>query len=162
MQKITTFLTFNGGAEDAVNLYTSVFKNSRIVETSRYGEGGPGKPGAVMTVAFELEGQQYVALNGGDSFSFADGFSLSVSCEDQAEVDRLTEKLTAGGGEIGPCGWIKDRWGVSWQINPRVLGEMLTDEDPEKAKRVMQAMLKMKKIDIAALKRAYAGETAKV
>jgi predicted 3-demethylubiquinone-9 3-methyltransferase (glyoxalase superfamily) len=162
MQKITTFLTFKDGAEDAVKLYTSVFKNSRIVETSRYGEGGPGKPGAVMTVAFVLEGQQYVALNGGDSFSFADGFSLSVSCEDQAEVDRLTEKLTAGGGEIGPCGWIKDRWGVSWQINPRVLGEMLTDEDPQKAKRVMQAMLKMKKIDIAELKRAYAGETAKV
>jgi predicted 3-demethylubiquinone-9 3-methyltransferase (glyoxalase superfamily) len=162
MQKITTFLTFKEGAEEAVNLYTSVFKNSRIVETSRYGEGGPGKPGVVMTVAFELEGQQYVALNGGDSFSFADGFSLSVSCEDQAEVDRLTEKLTAGGGEVGPCGWIKDRWGVSWQINPRVLGEMLGDKDAEKAKRVMQAMLKMKKIDIAELKRAYAGETAKV
>ncbi len=160
MQKITTFLTYKDGAEDAVRLYTSVFKNSRIIDTTHYSESSPGRLGSVMTVEFELEGQRYVALNGGDhpGFTFTDGISLSVSCEDQAEVDAYTERLTAGGGEVGPCGWIKDRWGVSWQINPRVLGEMLTDKDPEKAKRVMQAMLKMKKIDIAELKRAYAGE----
>jgi predicted 3-demethylubiquinone-9 3-methyltransferase (glyoxalase superfamily) len=164
MQKITTFLTYKEGAEDAAKLYTSVFKNSRILETSRYGEGSPGTPGSVMTVAFEIDGQRFVALNGGDyeGWRFTEGISLSVDCNDQAEVDAYTEKLTAGGGEVGQCGWIKDRFGLSWQINPRVLGEMLGDKDPEKAKRVMQAMLKMKKIDIAELKRAYAGEPAKV
>jgi len=163
MQKITTFLTYKKGAEDAAKLYTSLFKNSRIVSTTRYGEGSPEPAGGVMTVEFELEGQRYVALNADSpTFTFTDGISLSVSCDDQAEVDRLTERLTAGGGEVGQCSWIKDRWGVAWQITPRVLGEMLGDKDPEKAKRVLQAMLKMKKIDIAELKRAYAGETAKV
>ena len=176
MSKITTFLTYKQGAEDAAKLYTSVFKNSRIVSISRYGEGSAGAkdedgntvpmpaPGSVMTVAFELDGQPFTALNGGDyeGWRFTEGISLSVDCADQAEVDAYTEKLTAGGGEIGQCGWIKDRFGLSWQINPRVLGEMLGDKDPEKAGRVMQAMLKMKKIDIAELKRAYAGATAKV
>jgi predicted 3-demethylubiquinone-9 3-methyltransferase (glyoxalase superfamily) len=176
MSKITTFLTYKKGAEDAATLYTSVFENSRILSTSRYGEGSAGAkdengnsvpvpvPGSVMTVEFELDGQRFVALNGGDyeGWRFTEGISLSVECGDQAEVDTLTEKLTAGGGEIGQCGWIKDRFGLSWQINPRVLGEMLGDKDPEKAKRVMQAMLKMKKIDIAELRRAYAGEAAKV
>lgn len=164
MSKITTFLTYKQGAEDAAKLYTSVFKDSRITETSRYSEGSPGTAGSVMTVAFELDGQPFIALNGGDyeGWRFTEGISLSVDCADQAEVDTFTAKLTAGGGEVGQCGWIKDRFGLSWQINPRALGEMLGDKDPEKAKRVMQAMLKMKKIDIAELRRAYAGERAKV
>ena len=166
MQKITTFLTFKKGAEDAAKLYTSLFKNSRINDTTRYPEGvqvpGGPRPGDVMTVAFTLEGQDYVALNGGDPFSFTDGISLSVRAETQEEIDRLTDALTASGGEEGPCGWVKDRFGVSWQINPPVLGEMLTDKDPAKANRVMGAMMKMKRIKIADLKRAYEGEPARV
>lgn len=154
MQKITTFLTFDDQAEEAVNLYASLFKDSEILSVSRYGEGGPGPEGSVMTVAFRLDGQEFVALNGGPTFSFSDGISLSVSCETQEEVDELWEKLSEG-GEEGPCGWLKDRFGVSWQINPVVLGQLLQDEDPRKARNVMEAMLKMKKIDIAALRRAY-------
>jgi predicted 3-demethylubiquinone-9 3-methyltransferase (glyoxalase superfamily) len=154
MQRITTFLTFNDQAEEAVALYTSIFENSRIVSTTRYGDAGPGPKGSLMTATFELAGQEFVALNGGPSFTFAQGISLSVNCETQEEVDELWEKLSEG-GEKGPCGWLTDRFGVSWQINPRVLGEMLADPDPEKANRVMKAMLQMGKIEIAGLREAY-------
>lgn len=157
MQKITTFLTFDNQAEEAVNLYTSVFKNSKIVNITRYGDAGPGPAGSVMVATFELEGQEFTALNGGPSFSFAEGISLMVNCDTQEEVDELWEKLSEG-GEKGPCGWLKDRFGVSWQIVPRVLGEMLGDKHPEKSKRVMNAMLQMSKLDIAALKAAYEGQ----
>ena len=156
MQKITTFLTFDNQAEEAVNLYVSTFKNSRIVSTSRYGEAGPGPQGSLMSAKFELEGQEFIALNGGPHFSFAEGISLFVNCETQAEVDELWEKLSEG-GEKGACGWLKDKFGVSWQIIPTALGEMLGDPDPEKANRVMQAMLHMHKLDIAALRQAYEG-----
>ena len=160
MPKITTFLTFNDQAEEAVKLYTSVFKNSRILSETRYGDAGPGPKGSLMTASFELDGQEYVALNGGPSFSFAEGISLLVTCETQDEVDDYWEKLTAGGGEPGPCGWLKDRFGVSWQIVPRVLSEMLGDRDPGKASRVMKAMLQMKKIEIAKLEEAYEDKAA--
>ena len=149
MQKITTFLTYNNQAEEAVNFYVSIFQNSKITGMNRYGEGG-----AVVSATFVLEGQGFMALNGGPSFTFAQGFSLFVSCQTQAEVDELWEKLTAGGGEPGPCGWLKDKFGVSWQVIPTALGEMLGDPDPEKAQRVMQAMLQMSKIDIQGLKNA--------
>ena len=158
-KKITTFLTFKDQAEEAVTFYTSIFKNSRITSSSRYGEGAPGPKGALMAANFELDGQEFVALNGGPSFQFSQGFSLMVDCEDQAEVDEYWTKLTAGGGEPGPCGWLTDRFGVSWQIVPRALTEMLGDEDPAKAGRVMQAMLKMSKIDVAQLEQAYEGGT---
>jgi predicted 3-demethylubiquinone-9 3-methyltransferase (glyoxalase superfamily) len=163
-QKITTFLTFKKGAEDAAKLYTSLFKNSKINDTSRYPQDVPGgvKAGDVMTVAFTLDGQDFVALNGGEPFSFTDGISLSVRAETQEEIDKLTDSLIAGGGTEGPCGWVTDRFGVSWQINPPILGEMLTDKDPAKAQRVMAAMMKMKRIKIADLERAYEGEPAKV
>ena len=154
MQKITTFLTFNDQAEEAVNLYTSLFKNSKIGSISRYGEGGPGPAGSVMSAEFVLEGQEFIALNGGPHFTFADGFSLFVSCETQQEVDELWEKLSEG-GEKGQCGWLKDKFGVSWQIIPTALGQLLGDKDPHKVQNVMQAMLQMTKIDIAALRRAY-------
>jgi predicted 3-demethylubiquinone-9 3-methyltransferase (glyoxalase superfamily) len=154
MPKITTFLTFNHQAEEAVNFYVSIFKNSKLVSVSRYGEGGPGPKGSVMSASFVLEGQEFMALNGGPHFTFTDGISLFVSCETQAEVDELWEKLSAG-GEKGPCGWLKDKYGVSWQIIPTALGQMLGDPDPRKAQNVMQAMLQMTKIDIAALRRAY-------
>ena len=137
-----------------MNLYVSVFKNSKILNVSRYGEGAPVPAGTVMSVSFMLEGQEFMALNGGSHFTFADGISLFVSCETQAEVDELWEKLSAG-GEKGPCGWLKDKFGVSWQIIPTALGQMLGDKDPQKAQNVMQAMLQMTKIDIAALRRAY-------
>lgn len=153
MQKITTFLTYDNQAEEAISLYTSVFKNSRLVSANRYGEGGPGPTGSLMSATFELEGQTFMALNGGPYFSFAQGISLFVSCETQAEVDELWAKLSEG-GEQGPCGWLKDRFGVSWQIIPTALGEMLGDSDPGRANRVMQAMLKMGKIDIQALEAA--------
>jgi predicted 3-demethylubiquinone-9 3-methyltransferase (glyoxalase superfamily) len=154
MQKITTFLTFEDHAEDAMNLYTSIFENSRIVSTTRYGSAGPGPEGSLMSATFELDGQQFMALNGGPSFSFAQGISLFVTCETQEEIDELWERL-AEGGEKGPCGWLTDRFGVSWQIIPRVLGEMLQDEDAERAKRVLNAMLQMSKIEIDGLRRAY-------
>jgi predicted 3-demethylubiquinone-9 3-methyltransferase (glyoxalase superfamily) len=156
MQKITTFITYDGRAEEAMKLYTSVFKNSRIVSTSRYPDGAPMPKGTLMSATFEIDGQEFIVLNGGPSFTFAQGISLFVSCETQDEVDDLWEKLSDG-GEKGPCGWLKDRFGVSWQIVPRVLGEMLGDKDPVKAGRVMQAMMQMKKIDIAGLRRAYEG-----
>jgi len=153
MQKITTFLTFNDQAEDAAKLYTSVFHDSRIVSTTRYGDGGPGPKGMAMSVTFELHDQRFIALNGGPSFTFAEGISLYVDCNDQAEIDRLWEKLSEG-GVAGRCGWLKDRFGVSWQIIPSTLGRLLGDPDPETAQRVVQAMLQMGKLDIAGLERA--------
>jgi len=155
MGKITTFLTFNDQAEEAVNLYTAVFKNSKIISTSRYGEGGPGPKGALMAATFQLEGQQFMALNGGPTFTFALGISLFVSCETQAEIDELWGKLSAG-GEPGRCGWLKDKFGVSWQIIPSTLGKMLSDK--EAGGRVMQAMLQMNKLDIGKLRQAYEGK----
>jgi predicted 3-demethylubiquinone-9 3-methyltransferase (glyoxalase superfamily) len=154
--KIVTFLTFDGRAEEAVTLYTSVFRNSKIVSTTRYPEGAPGplKAGSFMTAEFELEGQPFVALNGGPSFIFSQGISLCVNCETQDEVDELWEKLSEG-GEKGPCGWLTDRFGVSWQIVPTVLGTMLSDPDPAKSQRVMKAMLQMSKLEIKALEDAY-------
>jgi predicted 3-demethylubiquinone-9 3-methyltransferase (glyoxalase superfamily) len=154
MQKITTFLWFETQAEEAANFYTSLFDNSRILDVSRYGEAGPGEPGSVMTVAFELAGQQFIALNGGPEYKFTEAISLMVDCADQKEVDELWAKLTAG-GEEGPCGWLKDRYGLSWQIVPRRLTELLGDPDPVKSNRVMQAMLGMKKIEVQGLEDAY-------
>lgn len=153
MQKITPFLWFDTQAEEAAKFYTSIFPNSKIVTVARYGEAGPGPKGSVMTVVFELDGQQIIALNGGPHFKFTEAISLSVDCKDQAEVDHYWSKLLRGGKE-SQCGWLKDKYGLSWQVNPTVLGELLSDPDPKKAKRVMEAMLKMKKIDIAALKAA--------
>ena len=155
-KKITTFLTFKDQAEEAVKLYTSIFKNSRILSSSRYGDAGPGPKDGLMAANFELDGQEFVALNGGPSFGFSQGFSLLVDCENQAEVDNYWEKLSEG-GEPGRCGWLTDRFGVSWQVVPRVLTEMLGDRDPVKAGRVMNAMLQMKKIDVAQLEQAYEG-----
>ena len=156
MQKITPFLWFDGQAEEAMKFYASIFKNSKIGNVSRYGKGGPGPEGAVMTATFELEGQKFMALNGGPLFKFNEAISLFVDCETQEEVDELWEKLSAG-GQKSRCGWLKDKFGVSWQIIPRALGELLGDKDPKKSSRVMQAMLKMGKIDIAGLKQAYEG-----
>jgi predicted 3-demethylubiquinone-9 3-methyltransferase (glyoxalase superfamily) len=152
-KKITTFLTYDGQAEEAVDLYTSVFPNSRITSTRRYGEAGPGEEGSLMTATFELDGQEFMALNGGPSFTFGQGFSLFVDCETQEEVDQLWEKLSEG-GEKGPCGWLTDKFGVSWQVIPRALGALLNDPDPEKSKRVMEAMLQMSKIEIEGLRKA--------
>ena len=156
MQKITTFLTFNDQAEEAATLYTSVFKNSKITNVSRYGEGAPVPAGTVMSVNFQLDGQEFMALNGGPHFKFAEGISLFVDCKTQEEVDNYWDTLSEG-GEKGPCGWLKDKFGVSWQIVPSALGKMLGDKDPEKSKRVMQAMLKMSKLDIPTLEKAYIG-----
>jgi len=161
-QKISVCLWFDGQAEEAVNFYVSIFKNSRIGSVTRYDEEGAkvsGRPkGSVMTVEFELDGQEFVALNGGPLFKFTEAISLVVNCATQAEVDSFWKKLSAGGQEV-QCGWLKDRFGLSWQIVPTVLPEMLRDKDPEKARRVMAAMLKMKKIDIAALQNAYEGRS---
>ncbi len=160
IQKITPCLWFDDQAEEAAKFYTSIFKNSKVVKIARYGEAGReihGKPaGTVMTVVFQLEGQEFLALNGGPQFKFTEAISLSVDCKTQQEVDEFWGKLSAG-GEEGPCGWLKDKYGLSWQINPAILGEMLSDPDPQKSGRVMEAMLQMKKIDIEKLKRAYAG-----
>lgn len=155
-QKITPFLWFNDNAEEAMNFYTSIFKNSQINNVTRYGEGGPGPKGQVMTASFQLFGQEFIALNGGPQFKFTEAISFSVDCKTQEEVDELWEKLSAG-GEEGPCGWLKDKYGVSWQIVPSVLNEMLRDKDAEKAERVTHAMLQMKKFDIENLRRAYEG-----
>jgi predicted 3-demethylubiquinone-9 3-methyltransferase (glyoxalase superfamily) len=154
MQKITPFLWFDDQAEEAATFYVSVFDNSRIVSVSRYGEAGPGPEGAVMTVTFQLDGQEFTALNGGPVFQFSEAVSFFVHCESQAEVDELWERLSEG-GEKGQCGWLKDKYGVSWQIVPTVLGEMLSDPDPERARRVNEAMLTMTKLDIPALRQAY-------
>jgi len=154
MSRITTFLTYVDQAEEATKHYVSIFKNSRIVSVSRYPEGAPYKPGSVMTVEFELEGQRYIALNGGDHFKFTDAFSLSIECETQEEVDNYTDKLIEGGGEEGPCGWVKDRFGVSWQVTPKILMDLVSSKDRDKAQRAMDAMMKMKRINIRALKEA--------
>ena len=150
MQKITPCLWFDTQAEDAATFYTSVFKNSRIVRISHYGEAGPRETGLVMTVDFELDGQEYVALNGGPEFTFNEALSLQINCGSQYEVDYFWERLGEG-GEFGPCGWLKDRYGVSWQVIPTVLNELISDPDQAKGQRVMAAMLQMGKIDIAAL-----------
>ena len=155
-KKITTFLTYDGQAEEAMRFYTSIFEDSRILSMNHYGDAGPGAKGSVMSGTFELAGQEFMALNGGPSFSFSQGISLFVDCETQEEVDELWEKLSEG-GEKGPCGWLTDQFGVSWQIIPRALGELLNDEDPEKSRRVMEAMLQMSKIEVDGLRRAYEG-----
>ena len=157
MQKITPFLWFDNQAEEAANFYTSIFKNSKVGNVARYGEAGPGPEGSVMTVSFQIEGQEFTALNGGPAFKFTEAISFFVDCKSQEEVDELWEKLTAG-GEEGPCGWLKDKFGLSWQIVPTVLIEMLNDPDPEKARRVTETMLQMKKIDIPTLEQAYEQE----
>ena len=154
MQKITPFLWFNDNLEEAMNFYVSIFKNSNVVSVSRYGEAGPGPKGAVMGATFELDGQQFLALNGGPHFSFTPAISMFVNCETQDEIDELWEKLSAG-GEKSRCGWLKDKFGLSWQIVPSSLGEMLQDKNPEKSKNTMQAMLQMNKLDIAKLREAH-------
>ena len=157
MQKITPFLWFDDQAEEAMNFYISIFKNSKVLSVSRYGEGGPRPKGMVMTATFQINGQEFTALNGGPEFHFTEAISFFVSCETQQEVDELWEKLSEG-GEAGRCGWLKDKFGLSWQIIPTALGELLSDKDAGKAGRVMQAMLQMNKIDVQVLKRAYEGQ----
>lgn len=154
MQKITTFLWFDNQAEEAAQLYTSLFKKSKIVSITRYGEGAPLPKGTAMSVIFELEGQEYMALNGGPYFKFTEAISLFVKCETQQEVDYFWEKLSEG-GQKSRCGWLKDKYGLSWQIVPVALSQMLQDKDPEKSKRVMQAVMKMDKLDIQGLQQAY-------
>lgn len=160
MQKITPFLWFDDKAEEAVNFYTSIFKDSKIESISRYGDEGPGPAGSVMMENFKLNGQDFMALNGGPVFKFTEAISLFVTCEDQAEVDYYWDRLSEE-GETQQCGWLKDKFGLSWQIVPTALGKLMGDSDPEKAGRVMQAMLKMIKIDIAGLQQAYDGEWKK-
>ena len=155
MQKITPFLWFDGKAEEAMNFYTSIFKNSKTGSLTRYGEAGPGPKGAVMSATFQLDGQEFMALNGGLQFAFSPAISFFVACETQQEIDELWEKLSEG-GEKQRCGWLKDKYGLSWQIIPSALGGMLQDNDAEKSKQVMNAMLQMDKIDIERLKQAYA------
>ena len=157
MQKITTFLWFDDKAEEAANFYVSLFKNSKIDTVSRYGDAGPGPKGSVMVVQFQLDGQQFTALNGGPIFKFTEAISLMVTCESQEEVDRLWDKLSEG-GQKSQCGWLKDKYGLSWQIVPTALGKLMSDPDRQKSGRVMKAMLQMTKIDIATLQRAYEGK----
>ena len=154
MQNITPFLWFDGKAEDAVNLYVSTFKNSKILGMTRYGDAGPGPKGSVMTVNFQLDGQEFVALNGGPQYSFTPAISFVIKCETQQEVDDLWQKLSEG-GRTDRCGWLQDRFGLSWQIVPSILPTLLQDKDAAKSSRVMKAMLQMDKIDIESLKRAY-------
>jgi predicted 3-demethylubiquinone-9 3-methyltransferase (glyoxalase superfamily) len=156
MQKITPFLWFDGNAEEAMNLYVSTFKNSKIVNASRYGEAGPGPKGSVMVGTFEIEGQQFLALNGGPQYKFTPAVSFVVNCETQEEVDDYWDKLSEG-GQTQQCGWLQDKFGLSWQIVPTILGKLLQDKDPAKSQRVMKAMLDMVKIDIAGLQKAYEG-----
>ena len=157
MQKITTFLWFNNDAEEAANYYTSIFKNSKILDVSRYGDVGPGPKGSVMIVKFQLAGQEFVALNGGPQFKFTEAISLMVNCDNQQEIDELWRKFTTGGQE-SQCGWLKDKFGLSWQIVPTELGKLMSAKDPAKANRVMQALLQMKKLDIAKLQQAAEGK----
>lgn len=152
--KITPFLWFDNQAEEAANFYVSILKNAKILSVSRYGEAGPGPKGSAMTVTFELDGQKFIALNGGPHFKFTEAISFLVDCKTQEEVDELWKRLTEGGKE-SQCGWLKDKYGLSWQIIPTILGELLSDPEPEKSKRVMKAMLKMKKIEIKTLQEAY-------
>ncbi|MGA2355085.1 MAG: VOC family protein [Terriglobales bacterium] len=157
MQKITPFLWFDGKAEEAANFYVSIFKDSKILNLARYGEAGPGPKGTVMLATFQIEGQKFMALNGGPQYTISPAISFYVDCETQAEVDELWEKLTAGGSEV-QCGWLRDKFGVSWQIIPKALIELMQDKDPVKSQRVFKAMMGMIKIDIEALNRAYRGE----
>ena len=154
MQTITPFLWFNDQAEEAMNYYVSVFKNSKVVRVSRYGEGGPGPKGSVMVASFQLDGQEFLALNGGPLYKFTPAVSFVVNCESQPEIDDLWEKLSAG-GSTDRCGWLKDQFGLSWQIVPAILGKLMADKDATKARRVAQAMMAMTKFDIAALQRAH-------
>jgi predicted 3-demethylubiquinone-9 3-methyltransferase (glyoxalase superfamily) len=156
MQKIITFLWFDHEAEEAARFYTSLFTHSRITQVTRYPEGGPAPAGKAMTVKFELDGQEFLALNGGPQYQFTEAISLLVNCEGQDEVDRLWERLTDG-GEPGQCGWLKDRWGLSWQIIPEELPALISDPDPERSRRAVMAMLAMQKIDIQNLREAAAG-----
>ncbi len=153
-QRITPNLWFDTEAEEAAGFYTSVFRNSRIVGVTHYTEAGPREAGMVMTVEFELDGQRFVGINGGPQFKFDEAVSFQINCESQNEVDYYWEKLIEGGGEEGPCGWLKDRFGLSWQVTPNGMSEMLNDADPERARRAMEAMLQMKKLDIEELRRA--------
>jgi predicted 3-demethylubiquinone-9 3-methyltransferase (glyoxalase superfamily) len=157
MQRITPFLWFNDKAEEAANFYTSIFKNSKITGVSHYGEGGPGPKGSVMIVTFELDGQEFTALNGNPKFPFTEAVSLVVNCKSQEEIDHYWDKLTAGGKPV-QCGWLKDKYGFSWQIVPTIIPELLQDSDPAKRDRVMAAVMKMVKLDIATLKRAAEGK----
>jgi len=154
-QKITTFLWFDHEAEEAVHFYLSIFKDSKILAESRWGEGAPLPKGTLMTASFQLAGQEFLALNGGPQYRFTEAISLLVNCETQAEVDELWEKLCADGGEPGQCGWLKDKYGLSWQVVPTVLGKMMADKDPARAKRVTEAMMQMEKLDIRRLQAAY-------
>ena len=158
MQKISPFLWFDSNAEEAANFYVAIFKDAKILKVARYGEAGPGPAGSVMVVNFQIEGQDFIALNGGPLFKFTEAISFVISCQTQEEVDRYWNKLTADGGQESQCGWLKDKYGLSWQVTPTILGELLADKDQKKAQRVMQAMLQMKKMDIAALQRAAAQE----
>ncbi|MGC1188031.1 MAG: VOC family protein [Candidatus Acidiferrales bacterium] len=154
MQKITPFLWFDGKAEEAVNFYVSIFKNSKVAGITRYGDAGPGPKGSVMTATFELDGEKFVALNGGPAYTFTPAISFVVNCETQEEVDDYWAKLSAGGKEV-QCGWLQDKYGLSWQIVPTVLFKLLQDKDPDRTQRVMKAMMKMIKIDIKGLQEAY-------
>ncbi len=156
-EPLTTCLWFDTQAEEAAQFYTSVFKDARMDRVSRYGEAGPRPAGMVMTAEFELNGQKFLALNGGPEFTFSEAISFQIPCADQDEVDYYWDRLTADGGQPGPCGWLKDRFGLSWQVVPTVLASLLSDPDPEKATRANQAMLSMGKLDIAGLERAHAG-----
>ena len=157
MQKITPFLWFDGRAEEAIHFYTSIFKNSKIIKISYWDESSPFPPNQVMTGEFELDGELFYAFDAGPAFKFTEAISFYVDCEDQKEVDHFWEKLTSGGGQESMCGWLKDKFGVSWQIVPKALPKLMTDKDPKKAKRVMEAMMKMRKIIVADLEKAYEG-----
>ena len=158
MRGIIPFLWFDNQAEEAANFYVSIFKNSKVLSVSRYGDAGPGPKDSVMVASFELDGQKFTALNGGPRFKFDEAISFVVNCESQEEVDYFWEKLTAGGGQESMCGWLKDKYGLSWQVVPTILFELFQDKDPLKSQRVMEAMLQMRKMDIATLKRAHEGE----
>jgi predicted 3-demethylubiquinone-9 3-methyltransferase (glyoxalase superfamily) len=158
MPNITPFLWYESQAEEAANFYISIFPNSRILKVSRYNDAGPGPKGTVMVVQFELDGKPFLALNGGPHFKFTEAISFTIDCKNQQEVDHYWTKLTADGGQESQCGWLKDKYGLSWQVVPTVLGELMSDPDKEKAKRTMEAMLKMKKLDIPTLQRAHDGE----
>src|ERR1700674_1852167 len=157
MQKITPFLWFDGKAEEAMRFYVSIFKNSKVGAITRYGDAGPGPKGTVMVVTFQLDGQEFIALNGGPPFTFSPAISFVVNCETQEEVNEFWEKLSAGGEKV-QCGWLKDKYGVSWQIVPTILAELMSDKDAAKTQRVMQALMQMTKLDIQQLKQAYDGK----
>lgn len=157
MPKVTPFLWFDAQAEEAANFYCSIFPNSRIGKVTRYGKAGPGPEGSVLTIVFFLDGQEFTALNAGPMFKFTEAISFVIPCKDQNEIDHYWSKLAGGGGEESQCGWLKDKFGLSWQVVPASLGELMSDPDPQKSNRVMQTLLKMKKLDIAALQKARSG-----